>query len=282
MSRAPIIAILPYDLRKSRDFAAIPLTDIAAFGPVENLKTLGDLEPQDQLLVNCCGRTLFGRYPGLRCKISLLLAEPRGVQARYYRIIPFLYRRFHAILTHDTDLIRKLPNAVAHNAAFATVLPVEAPEKAAMTSLIASKRNDLTGHKLRHEIAAWAQAHNISLNLYGRAYKSVADKAEALAPYHFSVVIENSRENGYFTEKLVDCLLTKTVPIYWGAPDILRNFNLDGMIICTSAAEIQAAITTVSSQKYQQMLPAIVENFTRAQKFCDPDKYTAETLRTHN
>ena len=278
MPHAPIIAILPYGLRKSRNLAATPLTELTVFGPAENITTLGDLGPQDHLLLNCCGRTLFGRYPGLRCKISLLLAEPRGVQARYYRIIPLLHRRFYAILTHDCDLIRKLPNALRHSAALATITPVDDPEKSAITSLIASKRNDLTGHRLRHEIANWARAHNIFLNLYGRAYKGIADKTEALAPYHFSVVIENSRENGYFTEKLVDCLLTKTVPIYWGAPDISQHFNTDGMITCTSPADIQSAISTVTKQKYQQMLPAIVENFTRAQLYCTPDKHAAETL----
>ena len=35
---------------------------------------------------------------------------------------------------------------------------------------------------------------------------------------------------GYFTEKLLDCFLTRTVPVYWGCPDIYEYFDLDGII----------------------------------------------------
>jgi len=38
-------------------------------------------------------------------------------------------------------------------------------------------------------------------------------RPRALTPYRYSVVIENVREPGYFSEKLVDALLCGTVPI---------------------------------------------------------------------
>jgi hypothetical protein len=54
--------------------------------------------------------------------------------------------------------------------------------------------------------------------------------------YQYSIVIENSREINYFSEKLLDCLLTYTVPIYFGCPNIQDFFDVTGWIILTSTA----------------------------------------------
>ena len=47
----------------------------------------------------------------------------------------------------------------------------------------------------------------------------------------FHVALENVRQCNYFTEKLLDCFLTRTVPIYWGCPNIADYFDTDGMLI---------------------------------------------------
>eukprot|EP00620_Florenciella_sp_RCC1587_P021099 CAMPEP_0182561832 /NCGR_PEP_ID=MMETSP1324-20130603/4262_1 /TAXON_ID=236786 /ORGANISM="Florenciella sp., Strain RCC1587" /LENGTH=60 /DNA_ID=CAMNT_0024774579 /DNA_START=220 /DNA_END=399 /DNA_ORIENTATION=+ len=47
----------------------------------------------------------------------------------------------------------------------------------------------------------------------------------------FHIAIENVKSNGYFTEKLLDCFLTRTVPLYWGCPNIGEYFEVEGMII---------------------------------------------------
>ena len=41
----------------------------------------------------------------------------------------------------------------------------------------------------------------------------------------YSVAIESSSEKNYFTEKLIDCLITKTIPVYWGCPNINDYFD---------------------------------------------------------
>jgi hypothetical protein len=41
----------------------------------------------------------------------------------------------------------------------------------------------------------------------------------------YSVAIESSQEENYFTEKLIDCLITKTIPVYWGCPNIYHYFD---------------------------------------------------------
>jgi hypothetical protein len=58
-------------------------------------------------------------------------------------------------------------------------------------------------------------------NMGGR----VADKMKFVSDYRFNIAFENTETDGYITEKLVEPLLAGTIPIYWGAPDVLRDFD---------------------------------------------------------
>jgi alpha(1,3/1,4) fucosyltransferase len=49
---------------------------------------------------------------------------------------------------------------------------------------------------------------------------SVPSKLDALGDYTFSLVFDNSILNGWVTEKIFDCLVVGTIPIFWGAPDV--------------------------------------------------------------
>jgi hypothetical protein len=46
-------------------------------------------------------------------------------------------------------------------------------------------------------------------------------KSQTLAQYRFALCFENSVLKGWMTEKLFDCFFAGTVPVYWGAPDVL-------------------------------------------------------------
>jgi hypothetical protein len=64
-----------------------------------------------------------------------------------------------------------------------------------------------------------------------RAYRGpVKEKLETLACYKFSLCLENSRFEGYVSEKIFDCFFTHTIPIYLGAPDIDRYVPSDAFI----------------------------------------------------
>ena len=49
----------------------------------------------------------------------------------------------------------------------------------------------------------------------------------------------------HFTEKLLDCMLCRTLPIYWGTPNIEEYFDVAGMIICNSLTDFQQAVGRV-------------------------------------
>ena len=103
----------------------------------------------------------------------------------------------------------------------------------------------------------------------GRGYRSFEKKSDGLARYRFSVVIENSREENYFTEKLLDAILCNTIPIYWGCPNISQFFDTDGMVICHSLEEIQNAIQGANEELYQQKLFAFKYNKIKADYYGD-------------
>lgn len=91
------------------------------------------------------------------------------------------------------------------------------------------------------------------VTLMGRSYAPFEHKHDGLAPFRFSVAIENIRVQGYFSKKLVDALLCETVPIYWGAPDVADYFDPGGMIVCATQDEILAAIAGADADLYDAM-----------------------------
>jgi len=46
-------------------------------------------------------------------------------------------------------------------------------------------------------------------------------KSKTVSQYRFALCFENSVLKGWMTEKLFDCFFAGTVPVYWGAPDVL-------------------------------------------------------------
>ena len=50
--------------------------------------------------------------------------------------------------------------------------------------------------------------------------------------HKFSIAFENSSRSGYTTEKLPTALSAQTIPIYWGNPEIEKEFNGKRFINC--------------------------------------------------
>lgn len=60
----------------------------------------------------------------------------------------------------------------------------------------------------------------------------VNDKFEFQQQYKFSIAFENSSTIGYTTEKLIQAAAAGTIPIYWGNPEVHREFNTKSFINC--------------------------------------------------
>ncbi len=152
-------------------------------------------------------------------------------------------------------------------------------DKKNLLSLIASKKNNLEGHKLRHEIVDYIRNINFEADIMGRGYKAFENKEDGLASYRYSIVIENNQEPSYFTEKLIDCCICETIPIYWGAPNIGNYFDVRGMIICETAEDIKLALNNISIEDYASKLNWIKENRKKAISFTDFEKRAVEDIQ---
>jgi len=88
--------------------------------------------------------------------------------------------------------------------------------------------------------------------------------------YQFSIVIENSQQINYFTEKIMDCILTKTIPIYWGCPNISEFFDTAGWIILDSPTlEELDKLNILDSSYYNKNIDIIENNYNKALQYTD-------------
>lgn len=60
----------------------------------------------------------------------------------------------------------------------------------------------------------------------------VEDKYLFQKHYKFSIAFENSSTSGYTTEKILQAFSAVTIPIYWGNPNVDRDFNEGSFINC--------------------------------------------------
>ena len=85
--------------------------------------------------------------------------------------------------------------------------------------------------------------------------------------FQYSIVIENSREPCYFSEKLIDCLITKTIPIYYGCENISEYFNTTGWIILETdniVQELYEKLQVLNEEYYKKYENIIEKNYRKA------------------
>ena len=70
-------------------------------------------------------------------------------------------------------------------------------------------------------------------------------KLEFIKNYKFTIAFENASYEGYTTEKLVHAFLANTIPIYWGNPEVTRDFNPKAFINCHDYSSLDEVIQKV-------------------------------------
>jgi hypothetical protein len=80
----------------------------------------------------------------------------------------------------------------------------------------------------------------------------------------YGVAIENTSHNGYFTEKILDCFLLKTIPVYWGCSSIFNFFRQDGIIIFSNIDDLIVKVNNLTETYYFNNMEAIEANYNLA------------------
>jgi hypothetical protein len=106
------------------------------------------------------------------------------------------------------------------------------------------------------------------------------DKRKMMYSYEYSIVVENSFEENYFSEKIIDAFIAKTVPFYWGCPNIGQWFDESGIIRFSNYEDLMEKMEDITPDTYHRMLPMLEENYTRALKWASLNDRLEKTLTT--
>ena len=98
------------------------------------------------------------------------------------------------------------------------------PVKKHNISCISSSLNNIKGHKLRNSFIRELKKEMPGINYFGKGSHFLPDKFDGLLPYKYSVALENSCLDHYLTEKINDCFLSYTIPLYYGCKKIGKYF----------------------------------------------------------
>ena len=105
------------------------------------------------------------------------------------------------------------------------------PKKSKSLSVLCSATSTLPGHNKRLGfLKKLTERFGDRIDVFGRGIRPVPDKSDAIVPYRFHIVLENSRLHDYWTEKLADSYLGWAFPIYWGCPNIGDYFGANSFI----------------------------------------------------
>jgi hypothetical protein len=72
--------------------------------------------------------------------------------------------------------------------------------------------------------------------------------------------MENIQAEYYYTEKLIDCFLTETVPVYWGCPSISQIFDPRGMLMFQDWHDLSELLPSLTWQRFSEMRPFVLKN----------------------
>jgi len=185
---------------------------------------------------------------------------------------------FNVILTWDDKVINNCDNALFLPFGHSWFKPDQyetTHDKVFQISHLCGKLLKTYGQSLRHELLARENEIKVPtkfFDVYGDRY-NIEDarkgKEEVFGDSMFGVAIENTSHNGYFTEKILDCFLLKTIPIYWGCTSIDNFFNKEGIIKFGNIDEFIYITNDLNEDYYNSKKDIIEENYQKALQYFD-------------
>lgn len=187
---------------------------------------------------------------------------------------------YNHLFTHNQVLLDTVPNSHIFPLASTWIRDYEFPEKDFSVSTLVGGKRMAPGHLLRQKL--WFKEsriaapkrffisgnHNQGLENYNNN-PVLGDNKAPLFDSQFHICIENVKRQNWWTEKLEDCMQTKTVPIYYGCPNISDWFDTRGMIIVDGLEEIIDACNSLTPNTYNEMLPYIEDNYQRSMEYAN-------------
>jgi hypothetical protein len=194
---------------------------------------------------------------------------------------------FDVILTQSDKVLNNCDNAVFQPFGHTWLQPDQynkEHDKKFQLSHLCGKLKLTYGHSLRHEALDRQNELTIPLkfyDVYGDRYNledARLGKEFIFGDSQFGVVIENTSHRGYFTEKILDCFLLKTIPIYWGCSNIGDFFDIDGIITFDNVDDLIYKVNNLDENFYESKKEIINKNWKLALDYVYYEQNVVNTI----
>jgi len=194
---------------------------------------------------------------------------------------------FAAILTWDDKILNNCENAVFLPFGHTWFKPDQYEKEHKKEFKVAHLCGELLksyGHQMRHEILA----RKNEIQIPTKFYKTIGDrhniedarigKEKVFGDAQYGVAIENFSHRGWFSEKILDCFLLKTIPIYWGCSNIGDFFNKEGIIEFGNVDDFIYISNKLNKEYYHQHVDAIEDNYQKALQYVNYEQNITNKL----
>lgn len=198
----------------------------------------------------------------------LIQCEPPSLYRDFYGMVMNAWQNFDLILTYD-DRLLALPNAREFLPVDAWVGDIHCYKRNQITYMMSSKIWTKE-HRMRFMILRAVEGQSTLGQFEFQMHRSpprIDSKDDFYRNAKFNIACENQAMTNMFTEKLLDCLRTKTVPIYFGCTNIEKYFDPRGMIRFDTFDQFTDIVSWLTPNHYDAMLPYVEENYDRGRHY---------------
>jgi hypothetical protein len=194
---------------------------------------------------------------------------------------------FAAILTWDDKILNNCENAVFlpfGHTWFKSDQYEKEHKKEFKVAHLCGELLKSYGHQIRHEILSREK----EIKIPTKFYKTIGDrhniedarigKEEVFGNAQYGVAIENFSHRGWFSEKILDCFLLKTIPIYWGCSNIGDFFNKEGIIEFGNVDDFIYISNKLNGEYYHQHVNVIEDNYQKALQYVNYEQNVTNKL----
>lgn len=215
------------------------------------------------------------------------LTESRTIVPEDYKIFEQhkgLSKEFDHIFTFDDRILNNHENAVFAPFCASYWYGRNNPDnikdelyksKSKMISVMSSDKELCHLHTVRKELAIKCKREKIA-DAYGTFDGSApVNVDDSLKDYRYSIIIENDETDYFFTEKITNCFISQTIPIYLGARRINEFFNEEGIIRISEkdVDNIDKILSECTEDAYLGRLEAVLDNYERVKEYASPWDY---------
>ena len=193
------------------------------------------------------------------------LYEPASIVGGYSHIYEQHLNNFELVFTHSRSFAEGKDNVVLVPPGFPSwIKDRKIHKKNKLISMISTNKQYCKEHTIRYKLAKNLEQHPV-VDVFGRGIKEIEKKEDGLNDYAFSIVVENDWSDLFYTEKLQDCFLTGTVPIYLGSKAVSEIFDEEGIIFLDHHNPV-LNLPEYTMELYESKKDAIQNNFKLAKE----------------